>query len=315
MLQPTATTLSPAEADRIVNRPADAPLGMLAGDQIPAPNFGTSATAGAPAGNALGTPPAARRTLLGVPMMTPSEKLDRDIDRRKQLIDRARGTILPALQAVDPTATIEDALALLQTGQMAKDRAAAPSGFSLGPDETRFDPTGKEIARGRPKPAGADAKNIDDLIVAAYNAKDQPELNRLLALKQQSTSAGRAPSAADAQSPEALATMAADNPAVLQGLTPTVVSGVMQAIAKNPALRARFEGVRMGPIRDQAQTIVGALQGCSKSTPAARSPACSRAPQGCMARVVVVSPASFPARGQPRPRPNSTNSSARRSST
>ncbi len=191
------------------------------------------------------------------------DRLNRTIDQRAQMVARARETILPALRAVDPTATIEDALALITTGQMSKDRGAAASGFTLGPDETRFDPTGKELAHGKPKPPTATDLDIDKQIVAAYNAGNQPELNRLLALKRQSSAAGRAPTAADAESPEALAEMVADNPNAMPG-TPTQQGAVMAAIAKNPALRARFEAAQLKPVREQATTIVGALKGLVK---------------------------------------------------
>ena len=71
------------------------------------------------------------------------------------------------------------------------------------------------------------------------------------------TAAGRPTQAATEAEP--LAEMVAANPAVLQNLTPTVASGVLATLAKNPVLRQRYEQVRMEPIRAQAQTALTAL--------------------------------------------------------
>ncbi len=57
----------------------------------------------------------------------------------------------------------------------------------------------------------------------------------------------------------AIAAMAAQNPAVLQGLTPTVTGAVLGAIAKDPKLRSQYEQTRMEPIRAQAQTALSTL--------------------------------------------------------
>ena len=73
-------------------------------------------------------PAAARRTLLGVPIMSAEEKAIARVKRAQ--------TILPALQAVDPTATLEDAFSILANGQMSRDqRTAGISAASLFSDQ------------------------------------------------------------------------------------------------------------------------------------------------------------------------------------
>lgn len=65
---------------------------------------------------AVATPPA-RRTFMGVPLMSEDEKIERDITKQAKvstaLMERARTTILPALRSVDPSATIQDALRVM----------------------------------------------------------------------------------------------------------------------------------------------------------------------------------------------------------
>lgn len=72
--------------------------------------------AGAPAAAAV-TPTATRRSLMGVPLMSEDEKIERDITKQAKvstaLMERARTTILPALRSVDPSATIQDALRVM----------------------------------------------------------------------------------------------------------------------------------------------------------------------------------------------------------
>jgi len=57
----------------------------------------------------------------------------------------------------------------------------------------------------------------------------------------------------------ALAEMAASNPSVLQGLTPTETGRVRKILALDPALRQQFDAARMAGIREPASRVLTAL--------------------------------------------------------
>lgn len=62
-------------------------------------------------------PAASQRTLGGVPMLSETQKITRDVTRQstmsEALMQRAKAVILPAMQSIDPNATIYDALRVL----------------------------------------------------------------------------------------------------------------------------------------------------------------------------------------------------------
>ena len=91
---------------------------------------GTPAAAPATAPTAAGAPTTAtRRTLFGVPLMTEEEKIQRDVTQKTETesrlatarVDVAR-RLLPQLQAIDKSVTLEDALRYVASGTLMPDR-------------------------------------------------------------------------------------------------------------------------------------------------------------------------------------------------
>jgi hypothetical protein len=204
-----------------------------------------------------GTPPPPRKTLFGMELPTDEEKATRATNMGTSALQaqvEARRSIAQRM-GLTPEQTQQYAL----TGELPT-AGRASTLHSLSPNERLVNEQGQEVARGleRSTTAPADLGTIGDYILTK-----QQELGRELTSAeilqtrkdwqaiQSSTNGG--------QDVSALAAMAAQSPSVLQGLTPTVVGGVMSAIASDPKLRAQYEETRMEPIRGQATQALTAL--------------------------------------------------------
>ena len=104
--------------------PADflggAPFGMLPNDAIAAPSL-TPPAAGAGAAGLTPPPAVPEQRLFGVRMLTPEQKAQREatalVNQKAAVstmqMEKARSVVLPALKAIDPTATIYSALKVM----------------------------------------------------------------------------------------------------------------------------------------------------------------------------------------------------------
>lgn len=102
--------------------------------QAPAPE-GMSSTPAVP-GAPTGAPVAPQRTLMGVPIMSPEEAATRKSDLENQAflsrVDFVRNRVLPALRAVDPSVTLDDAAAWIGVDMRRAGRQSSSSDPKIG---------------------------------------------------------------------------------------------------------------------------------------------------------------------------------------
>lgn len=180
----------------------------------------------------------ARKTLFGVEMPTPEEKMARQGNMQtaamQQQIEARRSVAMK--MGMTPEAATRYAL----FGTEATERPTTPRA------PTDFDEGLARYMTSQGKD-GQPASSADEL---AYR-KSVAESTRA----PQQNAAGTADSDL-----AALAAMVASSPAVLQGKTPTLQGQVLAHIAASPELRAQFEETRMAPIRAGAEQVVTALK-------------------------------------------------------
>lgn len=275
--QATASTAAPSAAAPVVTPDAAAALPVRDATTQGIPDFDRqpsgvpipgqmpmAAIADAVAPTATATPPSP--TLFGVHLQTSEQKAERatqaqitaqdtidaaDLRRRRQHLAAAG----PNLLSPDEQAEY------LLTGKFTRLRPSAePYAAVHGtvPDST--DPNKrKEVSAvfNQAKGFYEDATTHQPLVGFVQTAVVSPE-----AAQARADAATAKADAAKAKTDEAAATaeMVADNPSLLQTLTPTVASSVMGQLAKYPALRTRYETARMAPIRATADTILTTMK-------------------------------------------------------
>lgn len=286
-VQPTTTTLSNDEANRILGQsrglepvglPTDAPaptgtgLYDLPGQIRPSqnasqgganPSAAMMGVGGQPTQTPGGQPtlppdhPYAPKTILGIPIISRADRaahlLDAEIAKTEAAVGARRA--IAAKLGIPPEQVVDFAL----YGTRPPAHTVNQEGFTLNPGDVRYDASGHQIANNPATNKPTTTKQPDIGTIGDYIVRRQGELGRALTsdevakAREDWEKLGKAGKIADDNS--ALAAMAAENPSVLQGLTPTVVSGVMETLAKNPQLRKQYETARMEPIRAQAAEI------------------------------------------------------------
>lgn len=183
-------------------------------------------------------------TLFGAPMLTQEQQLQREMSMKDRL----------------------SAAELRQRQQRAQMLAQAGPQYALNPEQMKTYLLENKLPPQRtPTPVTTAPGTFADNLARweqEHNRKatsdEEIDLYRKWSLANDPVKAG----AAGALTPEAEATarMVADNPSMLQGLTPTLTGGVIQAIAANPQLRAKYEAARMAPVVAAANQTLNAMK-------------------------------------------------------
>lgn len=199
----------------------------------------------------------APRTFMGMPVMSQEQAATRKVGIEGAATEAEIGVRRRMAEKIGLSG--QDAMEYALTGKIpTAGRAAAERPMSVPYGNTVLDPnTGKVLYQAPDRPVTPAQTQDRTVTVAPGSRVVNPKTGEVVytAPDRPKDAAGGGAASDDAD----LAEMAAGNPSVLQGLTPTVAGSVMRAIAKNPALKARFEQVRMQPLRDQATAAISAL--------------------------------------------------------
>lgn len=246
----------------------------------PAPNTSTQTLAAA-APTVTQPAQAPVRTLLGVPILSPTQKMERDQTLATAaavgLMKRAREVVLPALKTVKPDATIDEALEVLGVKLPTRTATEYESVAGTINGQPAFGVFDKQLGAYRDPVTHAVLQNFQpktstssaEAEFDAYKAQYAKEHGKTVAdlttgdiedATAKYAAAKRAPNAATGEG-EALAAQIAADPTRLQGtdLTPTVKAAALATIAKDPQLQAQYDENRMKPIRSAAQTGLNTL--------------------------------------------------------
>lgn len=228
------------------------------------------------------TAPPAGSTFFGSPVLTPTQRAEREaeanvnagklqIEARRKIAQQMGMTPEKAADyALYGTRPPQEQRVSAEPYQAVEGEDKDGHPIKAVFDQSRgmyLDPiTRQPIAGFKPKSATSSsaASEFDQFLASYAKDKNKPveslsAQERLDARKQYAEAGSTRQATTSNTDPQALARLAIRNPTVLQSLTPTVASGVMTAIASDPVLAGQYEVARMGPIREQAQNALDAM--------------------------------------------------------